>query len=126
MSENTPESTEEERRRLEEQGRKFLEKRRRNAATYRKKLREEGIVSATIRIEKEDLDRIRAVAELSGRTINETFLSFINEGFSRRRGILEGYVRGEVSQATAITLLSLRRPQDLSRLLAIEGLPIPL
>ena len=61
-----PPSSEDELHKLAEQGRKFLEKRRRNASQYRKKLKEEGIDSTILRIEKGDLDKIRGMAGIEG------------------------------------------------------------
>ena len=111
---------------LAEQGRKFLEKRRRNASQYRKKLKEEGIDSTILRIEKVDLDKIRGMAGIEGKTLNGMLVRVIEQGIRWRREILESYVRGEIRQERAVGILGLGNPSELSQLLALEGLPIPM
>jgi len=111
---------------MAEQGRKFLEKRRRNAFRYRNKLKEEGIDSTILRIEKVTLDKIRAIAAIEGKTLNKMIVRAIEQGIRWRREILEGYVRGEIRQERAVEILKIRHPSELSKLLALEGLPIPL
>ena len=111
---------------LAEQGRKFLEKRRRNASQYRKKLKEEGIDSNILRIEKVDLDKIRGMAGIEGKTLNGMLVRVIEQGIRWRREILESYVRGEIRQERAVGILGLGHPSELSQLLALEGLPIPM
>lgn len=111
---------------MAEQGRKFLEKRRRNAFRYRNKLKEEGIDSTILRIEKVTLDKIRAIAAIEGKTLNKMIVRAIEQGIRWRREILEGYVRGEIPQERAVEILKIRHPSELSKLLALEGLPIPL
>ena len=111
---------------LAEQGRKFLEKRRRNASQYRKKLKTEGIDSTILRIEKENMDKIRALAEIEGKTLNGMIVRVIGQGIRWRREILESYVRGEIRQERAVGILELGHPSELSKLLALEGLPIPM
>lgn len=122
---DTP-SSEDELHKLAEQGKKFLEKRRRNASQYRKKLKEEGIDSTILRIEKEDLDKIRGIAGIEGKTLNGMLVRVIGQGIRWRREILESYVRGEIPQEKAVKLLMLKTPSELSHLLALEGLPIPM
>ena len=111
---------------LAEQGRKFLEKRRRNASQYRKKLKDEGIDSTILPIEKGDLDKIRGMAGIEGRTLNGMLVKVIKQGIRWRREILESYVRGEIRQERAVGILGLGHPSELSQLLALEGLPIPM
>ena len=121
-----PPSSEDELHKLAEQGRKFLEKRRRNASQYRKKLKEEGIDSTILRIEKGDLDKIRGMAGIEGKTLNGMLVKVIKQGIRWRREILESYVRGEIRQERAVGILGLGNPSELSQLLALEGLPIPM
>ncbi|MHB1562628.1 MAG: hypothetical protein ACYCXP_00810 [Leptospirillum sp.] len=111
---------------LAEQGQKFLEKRRRNASQYRKKLKEEGIDSTILRIKKEDLDKIRAMADIEGTTLNGMLEKVIRQGICWRREVLEEYVKGKISQGVAVNLLGAKNPSTLSQLLALEGLPIPM
>ena len=111
---------------LAEKGRKFLEKRRRNASQYRKKLKDEGIDSTILRIEKVDLDKIRGMAGIEGKTLNGMLVRVIEQGIRWRREILESYVRGEIRQERAVGILGLGHPSELSQLLALEGLPIPM
>jgi hypothetical protein len=122
---DTP-SSEDELHKLAEQGRKFLEKRRRNASQYRKKLKDEGIDSTILRIEKEDLDKIRGMAGIEGKTLNGMIVRVIGQGLRWRRGILEGYVKGEIPQEKAVKVLGVKTASELSQLLALEGLPIPM
>ena len=124
MSENS--TSGEDLQKLAEQGRKFLEKRRRNASQYRKKLKEEWIDSTILRIRKEDLDKIRAMAEIEGNTLNGMLEKVIGQGVRWRREVLEDYVRGRVSQGVAVTLLGVKTPSTLNHLLILEGLPIPI
>jgi len=124
MSDNP--TSEDDLHKLAEQGRKFLEKRRRNASQYRKKLKEEGIDSTILRIEKEDLDKIRTMAGIEGKTLNGMIVRILGQGLRWRRGILEGYIRGEIRQERAVGILELGHPSELSKLLALEGLPIPM
>ena len=113
-------------KKLAEQGQKFLEKRRRNASHYRKKLKEEGIDSTILRIDKEKLDKIRSMAGIKQETLNGALVRVIEQGFWFQREILERYVRGEISQEAAVGILELKSAAVLSRLLALEGLPIPM
>ena len=122
---DTP-SSEDELHKLAEHGRKFLEKRRRNASQYRKKLKEEGIDSTILRIEKEDLEKIRGMSQIEGKTLNGMLVRVIGQGIRWRREILESYVRGEIRQERAVGILGLGNPSELSQLLALEGLPIPM
>ena len=119
-------TSEDELHKLAEQGRKFLEKRRRNASQYRKKLKDEGIDSTILRIGKEDLDKIRGMAGIEGKTLNGMIVRVIGQGIRWRREILESYVRGEIRQERAVGILGLSNPSELSQLLALEGLPIPM
>ena len=119
-------TSEDELHKLAEQGRKFLEKRRRNASQYRKKLKEDGIDSTILRIEKEDLDKIRGMAGIEGKTLNGMIVRVIGQGIRWRREILESYLRGEIRQERAVGILGLGNPSELSQLLALEGLPIPM
>jgi hypothetical protein len=118
--------TEDELHKLAEQGRKFLEKRRRNASQYRKKLKEEGIDSTILRIEKEYLDKIRAMASVEGKTLNGMLMRIFGQGLGWRRGILESYVRGEIPQEKTVKVLGVKTASELSQLLVLEGLPIPM
>ena len=111
---------------LAEKGRKFVEKRRRNASRYRKKLKEEGIDSTILRIEKKNLEKIRAMAGIEGKTLNGMLVMVIGQGMGWRREVLESYVRGEIHQERAVGILGLKHPSELSPLLALEGLPIPM
>jgi hypothetical protein len=111
---------------LAEQGQKFLEKRRRNASQYRKKLKEEGIDSTILRIKKEDLDKIRVMADIEGTTLNGMLEKLIRQGVRWQREVLEEYVKGKISQEVAVKLLRAKNPSNLSQLLALEGLPIPM
>ena len=111
---------------LAEQGQKFLEKRRRNASQYRKKLKEEGIDSTILRIKKEDLDKIRVMADIEGTTLNGMLEKLIRQGVRWQREVLEEYVKGKISQEVAVKLLGAKNPSNLSKLLALEGLPIPM
>ena len=124
MSE-TP-SSEDEVKKLAELGRKIREKRKKDASQYRKKLKEEGIDSSILRIKKKDLDKIRAMAEAERKTINGMLVRVIEQGLRWRREILESYVRGEIRQERAVGILELGHPSELSQLLALEGLPIPM
>ena len=128
MSENPPttEETEEERRRLEEKGRRYIEKRRRNSQTYRDRLRTKGVVSTTIRLPEKELEKVRMMAKIAGCPINDMFLDVLRQGMMWRREILEKYVQGKIGQENAVRLLNLNRPSELSQLLALEGLPIPI
>ena len=117
---------EEELHKLAEQGRKFLEKRRKNASQYRKKLKEEGIDSTILRIEKENLDKIRAMASVEGKTLNGMLVRILGQGLRWRREILESYVRGEIPQEKAVKVLGVKTASELSQLLAVDGLPIPM
>ena len=119
-------TSEDELHKLAEQGRKFLEKRRRNASQYRKKLKDEGIDSTILRIEKEDLDKIRAMASIEGKTLNGMLVRILGQGLRWRRGILESYIQGEIPQEKAVKVLGVKTASELSRLLALEGLPIPM
>ncbi len=119
-------TSEDELHKLAEQGRKFLEKRRRNASQYRKKLKEEGIDSTILRIEREDLDKIRAMAGIEGKTLNGMLVRVIGQGLRWRRGILESYVKGEIPQEKVVKILGVKTASALSQLLALEGLPIPM
>ena len=121
-----PPSSEDELHKLAEQGKKFLEKRRRNASQYRKKLKEEGIDSTILRIKKEDLDKIRAMAGIEGKTLNGMIVRILGQGLHWRQGILEGYIRGELPQEKAVKVLGVKTAAELSKLLALEGLPIPM
>ncbi len=111
---------------LAEQGQKFLEKRRRNASQYRKKLKEEGIDSTILRIKKEDLDKIRVMADIEGTTLNGMLEKLIRQGVRWQREVLEEYVKGKISQEVAVKLLGAKNPSNLSQLLALDGLPIPM
>lgn len=111
---------------LAEQGQKFLEKRRRNASQYRKKLKEEGIDSTILRIKKEDLDKIRVMADIEGTTLNGMLEKLIRQGVRWQREVLEEYVKGKISQEVAVKLLRAKNPSNLSQLLALDGLPIPM
>ena len=111
---------------LAEQGQKFLEKRRRNASQYRKKLKEEGIDSTILRIKKEDLDKIRVMADIERSTLNGMLEKLIRQGVRWQREVLEEYVKGKISQEVAVKLLRAKNPSNLSQLLALEGLPIPM
>ena len=122
---DTP-SSEDELHKLAEQGRKFLEKRRRNASQYRKKLKNEGIESTILRIEEEDLDKIRGMAGIEGKTLNGMIVKVIKQGILWRREILESYVRGEIPQEKVVKILGVKTASALSQLLALEGLPIPM
>ena len=122
---DTP-SSEDELHKLAEQGRKFLEKRRRNASQYRKKLKDEGIDSTILRIEREDLDKIRAMAGVEGKTLNGMLVRILGQGLRWRRGILESYVKGEIPQEKVVKILGVKTASALSQLLALEGLPIPM
>ena len=133
MSENPPttnsqttEETEEERRRLEEKGRRYLEKRRRNSQAYRDRLKTKGVVSTTIRLPEKDLEKVRMMAKIAGCPINDMFLDVLRQGMMWRREILVTYLQGKIGQENAVRLLNLNRPSDLSQLLALEGLPIPI
>ena len=117
---------EDELHKLAEQGRKFLEKRRRNALQYRKKLKEEGIDSTILRIEKEKLEKIRAMAGVEGKTLNGMIVRVIGQGLRWRREILESYVRGEIPQEKTVKVLGVKTASELSKLLVLEGLPIPM
>ncbi len=119
-------TSEDELHKLAEQGRKFLEKRRRNASQYRKKLKDEGIDSTILRIEKEDLGKIRAMASIEGKTLNGMLVRILDQGLRWRRGILESYIQGEIPQEKAVKVLGVKTASELSRLLALEGLPIPM
>lgn len=113
-------------KKLAERGQKFLEKRRRNASRYRMKLKEEGIDSTILRIERNTLDKIRVLAGINEETLNGMIVRMVAQGFYWQRDILERYVRGEIPQDVAVGILGLKSPSSLPRLLAMEGLPIPL
>ncbi|EQD78936.1 hypothetical protein B1A_02002, partial [mine drainage metagenome] len=85
-----------------------------------------GIESTILRIEKVTLDKIRAIAAIEGKTLNKMIVRAIEQGIRWRREILEGYVRGEIPQERAVEILKIRHPSELSKLLALEGLPIPM
>ena len=102
-----------------------LEKTRISRRTMKKRP-EEGIDSTILRIEKGDLDKIRAMAGIEGKTLNGILVRVIEQGIRWRREILESYVRGEIRQERAVGILELGHPSELSKLLALEGLPIPM
>ncbi|MHB1900065.1 MAG: hypothetical protein ACYCSV_11500, partial [Leptospirillum sp.] len=85
-----------------------------------------GIDSTILRIKKEDLDKIRAMADIEGTTLNGMLEKLIRQGVRWRREVLEEYVKGKISQEVAVKLLGAKNPSTLSQLLALEGLPIPM
>ena len=111
---------------LAERGRKFLEKRRRIASQYRKKCKEKGIDSTILRIEKVDLDTIPAMAGIEGKTPNGMIVRILGLGLCWRRENLEGDIRGEILQEKTVKVLGVKTASELSKLLALEELPIPM
>ena len=66
------------------------------------------------------------MAGIKQETLNGALVRVIEQGFWFQREILERYVRGEISQEAAVGILGLKSASALSRLLALEGLPIPM
>jgi hypothetical protein len=66
------------------------------------------------------------MAGIEGKTLNGMLVRVVGQGLLWRRRIMESYVRGEVPQEKTIALLEVRQASALPKLLALEGLPIPM